>query len=92
MVGFKPEEIIEIRKGGANFDPKLNALARLVKSTAQTNAIGTCEGGWLPISDIKKVLNHKEHGIAMISLFSIALFFGSRVHDMRIGATIREAW
>jgi AhpD family alkylhydroperoxidase len=35
MVGFKPEEIIEIRKGGAGFDPKLNALARLVKSAAQ---------------------------------------------------------
>ena len=35
VVGFKPEEIIEIRKGGAGFDPKLNALARLVKSAAQ---------------------------------------------------------
>jgi uncharacterized peroxidase-related enzyme len=35
MVGFKPEEIIELRKGGASFDPKLDALARLVKSAAQ---------------------------------------------------------
>lgn len=35
MVGFKPEEIIELRKGGASFDAKLNALARLVKSAAE---------------------------------------------------------
>lgn len=35
MVGFKPEQIIEIRKGGASFNPKLDALARLVRSTAE---------------------------------------------------------
>lgn len=35
MVGFKPEQIIEIRKGGASFDPKLDALAKLVKSAAE---------------------------------------------------------
>jgi AhpD family alkylhydroperoxidase len=35
MVGFKPEQIIEIRKGGAAFDPKLDALAKLVKSAAE---------------------------------------------------------
>jgi uncharacterized peroxidase-related enzyme len=35
MVGFKPEEIIELRKGFASFDPKLDALTRLVKSAAQ---------------------------------------------------------
>jgi uncharacterized peroxidase-related enzyme len=35
MVGFTPEQIIEIRKGGATFDPKLDALARLVKSAAE---------------------------------------------------------
>ncbi len=34
MVGFTPAEIIEIRKGGASFDAKLDALARLVKSAA----------------------------------------------------------
>ncbi|MRX08899.1 redoxin domain-containing protein [Pseudoduganella sp. FT25W] len=32
MVGFTPEQIIEIRKGGAAFDGKLDALAKLVKS------------------------------------------------------------
>ena len=35
MVGFTPEQIIAIRKGGAPFDAKLDALARLVKSAAE---------------------------------------------------------
>ena len=34
MVGFKPEQIIEIRRGGASFDARLDALAKLVKSIA----------------------------------------------------------
>lgn len=34
MVGFTPEQILEIRRGGASFDPKLDALARLVKQIA----------------------------------------------------------
>jgi AhpD family alkylhydroperoxidase len=34
MVGFKPEQIIEIRRGGASFDAKLDALAKLVKNIA----------------------------------------------------------
>jgi uncharacterized peroxidase-related enzyme len=34
MVGFKPEQIIELRKGGASFDAKLDALAKLTKSAA----------------------------------------------------------
>lgn len=35
MAGFTPEQIVEIRKGGASFAPKLDALARLVKSAAE---------------------------------------------------------
>lgn len=34
MVGFSPEQILEIRRGGASFDPKLDALAQLVKQVA----------------------------------------------------------
>ncbi len=34
MVGFTPEQIIEIRKGGASFDAKFDALAKLVKNIA----------------------------------------------------------
>jgi AhpD family alkylhydroperoxidase len=34
MVGFSPEQIIEIRHGHASFDAKLDALARLVKNIA----------------------------------------------------------
>ena len=33
MVGFTPEQIISIRKGSAAFDAKLDALAKLVRST-----------------------------------------------------------
>ena len=34
MVGFTDAQIIEIRRGGASFDAKLDALARLVKNIA----------------------------------------------------------
>ena len=34
MVGYKPEQILEIRRGGASFDAKLDALAKLVKNIA----------------------------------------------------------
>lgn len=34
MVGFTPEQIIEIRQGRASFDVKLDALARLVQNMA----------------------------------------------------------
>lgn len=34
MVGFTPEQILEIRRGRAGWDPKLDALAQLVRSIA----------------------------------------------------------
>ncbi len=34
MVGFTPGQIIDIRRGGASFDAKLDALAHLVKNIA----------------------------------------------------------
>lgn len=34
MVGFTPEQILEIRRGGASFDPRLDALAKLVRNIA----------------------------------------------------------
>jgi alkylhydroperoxidase family enzyme len=33
-VGFTPAQILEIRRGAAAFDPRLDALARLVRSIA----------------------------------------------------------
>jgi len=33
-VGFKPDQILEIRAGGASFDARLDALARLVRNIA----------------------------------------------------------
>jgi AhpD family alkylhydroperoxidase len=34
MVGFTAEQIIEVRRGTASFDPRLDALARLVREIA----------------------------------------------------------
>jgi AhpD family alkylhydroperoxidase len=34
MVGFTAEQILEIRRGGASFDAKLDALAKLVRNIA----------------------------------------------------------
>jgi len=34
MVGFKPEQILEIRAGGVSFDAKLDALAKLTRNIA----------------------------------------------------------
>jgi len=34
MVGFTPDQILEIRRGGASFDSKLDALAKLVRNIA----------------------------------------------------------
>jgi AhpD family alkylhydroperoxidase len=34
MVGFTPEQILEIRRGGASWDTRLDALAKLVKNIA----------------------------------------------------------
>jgi AhpD family alkylhydroperoxidase len=35
MVGFKPEQILEIRSGRTSFDAKLDALAKLTRNIAQ---------------------------------------------------------
>lgn len=53
MVGFSPEQILEIRAGRASFDGKLDALARLVKNIAdrrghaeQDLVAAFLEAGW----------------------------------------------
>jgi uncharacterized peroxidase-related enzyme len=55
MVGFKPEQIIEIRRGGASWDPKLDALAKLAKNIASERGHAEparvrafFEAGWSP--------------------------------------------
>lgn len=40
MVGFTPEQILEIRSGRARFDAKLDALARLVRHIAEERGHG----------------------------------------------------
>ena len=55
MVGFSPEQILEIRRGGASFDAKLDALAKLVKNIATERGHADparvqafFEAGWTP--------------------------------------------
>jgi AhpD family alkylhydroperoxidase len=40
MVGFKPEQIIEIRGGTASFDAKLDALAKMTRDIAKNRGHG----------------------------------------------------
>jgi len=44
MVGFTPAQILEIRRGGAGFDARLDALAKLVRH----HAAGACAGRLKP--------------------------------------------
>jgi AhpD family alkylhydroperoxidase len=68
MVGFKPEQIIEIRRGGASWDAKLDALAKLVKSIASERGHADparvqafFEAGWTPenLVDVIVVIGDK---------------------------------
>ena len=38
MFGFTEEQVLEIRKGGASFDAKLDALAKFVKAVVENKA------------------------------------------------------
>jgi AhpD family alkylhydroperoxidase len=68
MVGFKPEQILEIRRGGASFDSRLDALAKLVKSIATERGHGDpalvqafFDAGWTPenLVDVIVVIGDK---------------------------------
>ena len=68
LVGLKPEQIIEIRRGGASFDAKLDALARLVKNIASERGHADparvqafFEAGWTPenLVDVIVVIGDK---------------------------------
>jgi uncharacterized peroxidase-related enzyme len=80
MVGFTDAQILEIRRGRATFDPKLDALARFVKEVTETRghvaAASTTaffEGGWtrgnlvdvmLAIGD--KIVSNYLHGATKV--------------------------
>ncbi len=55
MVGFKPEQILEIRGGGVSFDAKLDALAKMTKDVTLNRGHGDAglvdaffAAGWTP--------------------------------------------
>ena len=82
MVGFTDAQILEIRKGTASFDPKLDALARFVREVAEKRghvaAASTqafLEGGWtqgnlvdvmMVIGD--KIISNYLHGVTKIAV------------------------
>jgi AhpD family alkylhydroperoxidase len=68
MVGFTPEQILEIRREGASFDAKLDALAKLVKSIATQRGHADpallqafFDAGWTPenLADVIVVIGDK---------------------------------
>ncbi len=68
LVGFKPEQIIEIRRGDASWDPKLDALAKLVKNIASERGHADparvqafFDAGWTPenLVDVIVVIGDK---------------------------------
>lgn len=68
MVGLTPEQILEIRRGGASFDTRLDALAKLVKSIATERGHADTalvqaffDAGWTPenLVDVIVVIGDK---------------------------------
>lgn len=68
MVGFTAEQIIEIRRGGASFDAKLDVLAKLVKNIATERGHpdpalvqAFLDAGWTPenLVDVVVVIGDK---------------------------------
>jgi uncharacterized peroxidase-related enzyme len=80
MNGFTDEQIIEIRKGSASFDAKLDALAKFVKSTTENKgrpdaqlvenlfAAGYTQGSLVDILIVigDKIISNYLHGITQI--------------------------
>ena len=80
MVGFTPEQILEIRQGRATFDNKLDALARLVRNIASERGHADpalvdafLAAGWTPgnLVDVIVVIGDKTvtnylHGVTKV--------------------------
>lgn len=82
MVGFSPEHILEIRRGTAAFDPKLDALARFVRAVALERGHTSLElreaffaAGWTPENLVDtllavgdKVVSNYLHAITQVPI------------------------
>jgi len=80
MVGFTDAQILEIRRGRAAFDPKLDALARFVREVAQTrghvpagSTEAFLEAGWTQghVVDVvmvvgDKIISNYLHGVTKV--------------------------
>ncbi|MCS3869340.1 putative peroxidase-related enzyme [Chryseobacterium ginsenosidimutans] len=68
MQGFTDEQIVEIRKGGASFDTKLDALAKLAKSIAENKGH----------ADEQSIENFYAAGYSEGSLIDVVLVVGDK--------------
>jgi uncharacterized peroxidase-related enzyme len=80
MVGFTDAQILEIRRGRATFDPKLDALARFVREATEkrghvsaASTVAFLEGGWTQgnLVDVivvigDKIISNYLHGVTQI--------------------------
>ncbi len=82
MVGFTEEQILEIRKGRATFDPKLDALARFVRDVTENRghvaaadteaflAAGWSEGAVVDVIMVvgDKIISNYLHGVTKVAV------------------------
>jgi uncharacterized peroxidase-related enzyme len=68
MQGFTDEQIVEIRKGGASFDTKFDALAKLAKSIAENKGN----------ADEQSIENFYAAGYSEGSLIDVVLVVGDK--------------
>jgi uncharacterized peroxidase-related enzyme len=68
MQGFTDEQIVEIRKGGASFDAKFDALAKLAKSIAENKGH----------ADEQSIENFYAAGYSEGSLIDVVLVVGDK--------------
>jgi AhpD family alkylhydroperoxidase len=80
--GFSEDQILEIRGGSVSFDPKLDALARLVKSITKTHgkpdsalvdaffAAGYTEGNLVDVIIVigDKIISNYLHGVTQVPI------------------------
>ena len=69
MNGFTDEQILDIRRGSVDFDPKLNALAKLVKSTTENSGH----------ADAEALENFYAAGYTEANLIDVVIIIGDKI-------------
>ncbi|WP_285060422.1 carboxymuconolactone decarboxylase family protein [Pedobacter ginsengisoli] len=69
MNGFSEEQILDIRRGSVDFDPKLKALAKLVKSTTENRGH----------ADAEALENFYAAGYTEANLIDVVIIIGDKI-------------